>query len=213
MSLPEQEFERALDAELAAVPDVDFDQEPDDTVVPDDETAHRMALAYRLTTRDIETAKAVASRRKDEIDGWLTRWLVQPTKKAAWYSAALEHYTRHKVGRKTKGKFIDTPSGRLKLGATPGKVVVEDADALLLFALQHGTDDAPALWHETKWVPVLDQIKALTQVERPENLDGNAVSDFMFEGEKVPGVTFVKAARDKFSITLPKGSAQEDDDE
>jgi hypothetical protein len=204
------DVERELDNELAGVPDEEtyYVNTPTDSVVPDEETAHRFSLAYKLTWRDIDTIEKVAEARKAEIDAWVERRSRRLMMRQAWLQQALDHWTRARVGNRTTRKYVDTPDARLALTKPSTRVEVTDEAALLEWAISVGTDEDPIPFHEIKYVPRKSDLGTLPVTEGVPTPSGDLlVSSVIYkhagdeEGSVVPGVMVVRVARDTFKIT------------
>jgi hypothetical protein len=191
-----------LDDALAEIDDDLLKDDPESTEI-DDVTAERYAFAFKRTQSELVEINRLAELRQREIDDWVERRQSKPLEKLAWLRQALDHYARTKVGRRAKDKHADLPSGRLQLVAPTGRVEVTDPDAFVTWAVANERYDLINVPEPPQPTPRKAEIaKAFRKHPQSIAIGNDLIVEFVDnDGESIPGIAWVVAARDTFKIT------------
>jgi hypothetical protein len=188
------ELEDWLAADIGEIP------EATDLPIEDDVFADRVLRRLAIAKRDSDKAVADCAEQVARMENWRDRRLARLDGEQRYCTQALEAFMRNRHERGGP-KTLELPNGTLRLRAPRPSVDVRDPDGFVAWAL--GAHDE-LLSFPPPPEPRPDK-RALAQLEHAKAsrpFGGQLEHDLVLDGEIIPGVHFVVAPVDSFSVEL-----------
>lgn len=188
-------------AEQLAGPVEDYDDEPVQLEVRDQDGANRHLRHVARIRRELADAEEVIAAEQARLTAWAEERRARAAREEAWHLGILENYARACLALNPKLKTIKLPEGDLTLRAQdPEWAWEKDGEVFRDWCLEHHPEllhpQAPA---PPRKVALVEAKKALTVTVGKEKVYG------VFEGGEIPPGVKATVREEKFDIRLAEG--------